>query len=104
MSDGAYAIAVGKLGWLADRKVTAVGGNCSVTVLDSSGVEVYWTVTGDIVLSISIFDFDGDGTNEASNRCRITNQLSTISYRRHRMHFLFIFSFHHPASTWKRGF
>ncbi|XP_046748192.1 Bardet-Biedl syndrome 2 protein homolog isoform X2 [Diprion similis] len=64
MSDGAYTITVGKLGWLTDRSVAVIGGNCSVTVLDASGAEVFWTVTGDVVVSLMIFDFDGDGANE----------------------------------------
>ncbi|XP_015513002.1 Bardet-Biedl syndrome 2 protein homolog isoform X1 [Neodiprion lecontei] len=64
MSDGAYTVTVGKLGWLTDRSVVVIGGNCSVTVLDASGTEVFWTVTGDVVVSLMIFDFDGDGANE----------------------------------------
>ncbi|XP_048510974.1 Bardet-Biedl syndrome 2 protein homolog isoform X2 [Athalia rosae] len=64
MSDGVYSIAVGKLGWLTEQRVVVIGGNCSVTVLNSSGVEVFWTVTGDVVVSLAIFDFDGDGSNE----------------------------------------
>ncbi|XP_043493368.1 Bardet-Biedl syndrome 2 protein homolog [Polistes fuscatus] len=63
MSDGALCITIGKLGWLSDQ-VAVVGGNSSITVLDSKGKEIFWTVMGDIVTSIAIFDFEGDHENE----------------------------------------
>lgn len=63
MPDGAYSLAVGKLSWLPNN-VTIIGGNCSVTVVDSLGTELFWTVMGDIVRSLAILDFDGDGENE----------------------------------------
>ncbi|XP_043267546.1 Bardet-Biedl syndrome 2 protein homolog [Venturia canescens] len=63
MSDGAHCLAIGKVGWLP-KLVAVIGGNCSVTVLDSEGVELFWTVMGDVVKSLTIFDFDGDGENE----------------------------------------
>ncbi|XP_015126074.1 Bardet-Biedl syndrome 2 protein homolog [Diachasma alloeum] len=63
VSDGAFSIAIGKLSWLPNQ-VAIIGGNCSITVLDCEGNEVYWTVMGDIVRSIAVLDFDGDGENE----------------------------------------
>ncbi|XP_043673123.1 Bardet-Biedl syndrome 2 protein homolog isoform X2 [Vespula pensylvanica] len=63
MTDGALYITIGKLGWLTDQ-VAVVGGNSSITVLDSKGTEIFWTVMGDIVTSIAIFDFEGDHENE----------------------------------------
>ena len=65
MPDGVHCIVVGKLGWLTNL-VAVIGGNCSVTVLDAQGTEVFWTVTGDVVKSLAILDFDGDGENEVS--------------------------------------
>lgn len=59
-------MAIGKLSWLQNQ-VAIIGGNCSITVLDCEGNEVYWTVMGDIVRSIAVFDFDGDGENEVFN-------------------------------------
>lgn len=63
MSDGANCIIVAKVGWLLNQ-VAIVGGNCSVTVLDAQGTEIFWTVMGGVVTSLSVFDFDGDGENE----------------------------------------
>ncbi|XP_076681212.1 BBSome complex member BBS2 [Andrena cerasifolii] len=63
MSDGARCIIVGKLGWLA-KQVAIVGGNCSVTILDAQGTEIFWTVVDGVVRSLAVFDFDGDDENE----------------------------------------
>ncbi|XP_067209756.1 Bardet-Biedl syndrome 2 protein homolog [Linepithema humile] len=63
MSDGANCIIVTKIGWLPNQ-VVVVGGNCSVTILDAKGTEIFWTVMGGIVTSLAVFDFDGDGENE----------------------------------------
>lgn len=63
MSDGARCILIGKLSWLPNQ-VAIVGGNCSVTILDSQGIEIFWTVVGGIVSSLAVFDFDGDEENE----------------------------------------
>ena len=41
-----------------------VGGNCSIQGFNREGEDVFWTVTGDNVLSLMIFDFDSDGENE----------------------------------------
>lgn len=63
MSDGARCIVIGKLGWLP-KQVAIIGGNCSVTILDSQGTEVFWTVVEGVVTSLAISDFDGDNENE----------------------------------------
>ncbi|CAL7938796.1 unnamed protein product [Xylocopa violacea] len=63
MSDGARCITIGKLGWLPNQ-VAIVGGNCSVTILDSQGTEIFWTVVGGVVSSLTVFDVDGDNENE----------------------------------------
>ncbi|XP_076230796.1 BBSome complex member BBS2 [Calliopsis andreniformis] len=63
MSDGARCIIIGKLSWLPNQAVI-VGSNCSVTLLDSQGTEIFWTVVEGIVKSLAVFDFDGDDENE----------------------------------------
>ncbi|XP_014222559.1 Bardet-Biedl syndrome 2 protein homolog [Trichogramma pretiosum] len=63
LADGAYAIACGKLGWL-QQPVLCVGGNCSITLLDQLGEEVFWTVARERVTALAVLDFDGDGANE----------------------------------------
>ena len=44
------------------------GGNCSIQGYDARGEDVFWTVTGDNVLSLMIFDFDSDGENEVNKQ------------------------------------
>lgn len=63
MSDGANSMIVAKVGWLPNQ-VVIVGGNSSVTILDSQGIEIFWMVMGGIVTSLSVLDFNGDGENE----------------------------------------
>ncbi|XP_001604585.1 Bardet-Biedl syndrome 2 protein homolog [Nasonia vitripennis] len=63
LPDGAYCITVGKLGWL-QQQVAIVGGNCSITVLDFQGEEIFWTVAREKVTALAVFDFNGDGDNE----------------------------------------
>ncbi|XP_043251138.1 Bardet-Biedl syndrome 2 protein homolog [Colletes gigas] len=63
MSDGARCIMISKLGWLPNQ-VAIVGGNCSVTILDQHGTEIFWTVVEGTVSSLAVFDFDGDNENE----------------------------------------
>lgn len=63
MSDGANCMIVAKVGWLPHH-VVIVGGNCSVTILDAQGTEIFWMVMGGIVTSLAVIDFDGDGEYE----------------------------------------
>lgn len=63
MRDGVHNITTGRLGWIK-YQVIIVGGNCSVTVLDHEGNELYWTIASGIVRVITVFDFDGDAQNE----------------------------------------
>lgn len=67
MSDGANCMIVAKIGWLP-HQVAIVGGNCSVTILDAHGTEIFWMVMGGIVTTLAAFDFDGDGENEVGRR------------------------------------
>jgi len=70
---------VAKVGWLSNH-VVIVGGNCSVTILDSHGTEIFWAVMGGIVTSLAVFDFDGDGENEVSMRRFLIQVQSNANY------------------------
>lgn len=90
MSDGANCMIVAKVGWLPNH-VVVVGGNCSVTILDAHGTEIFWTVMGGIVTSLVVFDFDGDGENEVSKkRLLIASSLISIIYFHFVLRFRFI--------------
>nr|CAD7423098.1 unnamed protein product [Timema monikensis] len=61
--DGVGAMVIGKLG--SDTTPLAlVGGNCSLQGFDCKGKDVFWSVTGDNVCSLTLLDFDQDGENE----------------------------------------
>ncbi|PAA51154.1 hypothetical protein BOX15_Mlig011015g1, partial [Macrostomum lignano] len=63
--DGVSAIVVGRLGRQSGvGQLALVGGNCSLTGYDRSGNDVFWSVTGDNVSSLSLCDFLGSGGNE----------------------------------------
>lgn len=81
MSDGANCMIVAKVGWLPNH-VVVVGGNCSVTILDAHGIEIFWTVMGGIVTSLVVFDFDGDGENEVSTRLLMFSLILMIQIHR----------------------
>ena len=61
--DGANSIVVGKLGGQA-IPMAFVGGNCSIQGFDKDGGDVFWTVTGDNVSSMTFCDVDEDGDLE----------------------------------------
>ncbi|MPC23799.1 Bardet-Biedl syndrome 2 [Portunus trituberculatus] len=63
VSDGANAIAIGRLGHHMSP-LALIGGNCSIHGFDSEGNDPFWTVTGDNVTSLTLTDFDGDEENE----------------------------------------
>jgi len=63
LADGANSISIGNLGTLAEP-VAAIGGNCAITAINRSGEEVLWTVTGDNVSSLILFDYDSNNQNE----------------------------------------
>ncbi|CAN8010788.1 unnamed protein product, partial [Ixodes pacificus] len=61
--DGANCIATGYLGTLRNP-VVLVGGNCSIQGYDHEGKDVFWTVTGDNVRALALYDYLKDGLNE----------------------------------------
>ncbi|GIZ04373.1 bardet-Biedl syndrome 2 protein [Caerostris extrusa] len=61
--DGANCLLLGHLG-ANDKPMAIVGGNCSLQGFDHEGNDVYWTVTGDNVSSITLCDFNHDSFNE----------------------------------------
>uniref|UniRef100_A0A8C5PQR3 Bardet-Biedl syndrome 2 protein homolog n=1 Tax=Leptobrachium leishanense TaxID=445787 RepID=A0A8C5PQR3_9ANUR len=63
IADGANAVVVGKLGNVTSP-LALIGGNCALQGFDCEGNDRFWTVTGDNVRSLALFDFDGDGKKE----------------------------------------
>uniref|UniRef100_A0AAX7VPS6 Bardet-Biedl syndrome 2 protein homolog n=1 Tax=Astatotilapia calliptera TaxID=8154 RepID=A0AAX7VPS6_ASTCA len=63
VTDGANAIALGKLGDIPSP-LAIIGGNCALQGFDYQGNDHFWTVTGDNVRSLVLCDFTGDGKNE----------------------------------------
>ncbi|CAN8028498.1 unnamed protein product, partial [Ixodes persulcatus] len=61
--DGANCITTGYLGTLRNP-VVLVGGNCSIQGYDHEGKDVFWTVTGDNVRALALYDYLKDGLNE----------------------------------------
>ncbi|KAF6253535.1 BBS2m [Scenedesmus sp. NREL 46B-D3] len=66
--DGVSCIVVGKAG-SATSPLAIVGGSCSVQGFDSSGQEVFWSVTGGNVTALALADIDEDGRNELLVGC-----------------------------------
>lgn len=63
VTDGANAIVLGKLGDIS-YPLAIIGGNCALQGFDYEGNDQFWTVTGDNVRSLALFDFTGNGKNE----------------------------------------
>uniref|UniRef100_A0A7S3GBK3 Bardet-Biedl syndrome 2 protein homolog n=1 Tax=Palpitomonas bilix TaxID=652834 RepID=A0A7S3GBK3_9EUKA len=61
--DGVNAMQFGEVGSDGET-MCVVGGNCSIQGFDAEGNEVYWTVTGDNVTSLTLCDVDMDGKSE----------------------------------------
>jgi Bardet-Biedl syndrome 2 protein len=66
--DGVTCIVVGTTG-SATSPLAIVGGSCSVQGFDSSGQEVFWSVTGGNVTALALADIDEDGRNELLVGC-----------------------------------
>ncbi|XP_077499227.1 BBSome complex member BBS2-like [Amblyomma americanum] len=63
VADGANSVTTGYLGSLRNP-VVLVGGNCSIQGFDHQGEDVFWTVTGDNVRALALYDYNKDGLNE----------------------------------------
>lgn len=63
ISDGLNCLGFGQLDDM-DEKLIFAGGNCSITGLNKSADESYWTVTGDNAKAIAFIDWDQDGVDE----------------------------------------
>ncbi|RWS14495.1 Bardet-Biedl syndrome 2 protein-like protein, partial [Dinothrombium tinctorium] len=61
--DGSNAVAVGKIGSI-EKPLAIAGGNCALQGFDMKGDDCYWTVTGDNITALTLFDIDDDGMNE----------------------------------------
>lgn len=71
--DGINALRYGHVGNVS-TPLAVVGGNCSIQGFDFEGNEAFWTVTGDVVTSLTFCDIEGDGLNElivGSEDCEI---------------------------------
>ncbi|CAB3410101.1 unnamed protein product [Caenorhabditis bovis] len=60
--DGVNCFAVGKVA--ENPPAIYCGGNCCIWGFDKDGGNCYWTVTGDVVTTMCICDYDNDGENE----------------------------------------
>ncbi|XP_065297099.2 BBSome complex member BBS2-like isoform X3 [Dermacentor albipictus] len=76
VADGAHSVATGYLG-SRRNPVVLVGGNCSIQGFDHDGEDVFWTVTGDNVRALALYDFNKDGLNEVSGRARPAQMYGT---------------------------
>ncbi|XP_015781613.1 Bardet-Biedl syndrome 2 protein homolog [Tetranychus urticae] len=61
--DGANALVVGKIGSI-ESPLAIAGGNCAIQGFDAVGNDCYWTVTGDNITTLALWDIDGDQQNE----------------------------------------
>lgn len=61
--DGVQRVVFGEVQGIASP-ITIVGGTCSILGFDSTGEEVFWTVTGDVVSAMAFQDVSGDGRAE----------------------------------------
>jgi Bardet-Biedl syndrome 2 protein len=63
IADGANAVVVGRIGSGA-QSIAIAGGNCAIQGFTADGQDAYWTVTGDMVTSLTLYDVTDDGQNE----------------------------------------
>ena len=63
MLDAVSALLVGKHGKLSSP-ILYVGRAMSVSGLDSTGKEIFWVASSDVVSALAIADIDRDGTDE----------------------------------------
>jgi len=60
--DGVNSLQIGHIN--QSSPLVIAGGNCTLQGYDAKGEDQFWTVTGDMVSSIVLMDFNGDGENE----------------------------------------
>jgi len=63
MADGLNCLSFGSIEGV-DEKLIMAGGNCSITGLDATAEERFWTVTGDNAQTLTFIDWDEDGNDE----------------------------------------
>jgi Bardet-Biedl syndrome 2 protein len=63
VADGLNCLAFGKVPGVFDPLIVA-GGNCSITGLDKTAEERFWTVTGDNAQALTFSDWDEDQEDE----------------------------------------
>lgn len=61
--DGANVVTVGMVGSI-EKPLAIAGGNCAMQGFDYEGEDCYWTVTGDNITSMALYDINEDGQNE----------------------------------------
>ena len=64
VQDGVNVLKIGKTSAYNAPSLLFAGGNCSIIGFNSEGNEAFWTVTGDNVSAMEVFDVDGDGMDE----------------------------------------
>ena len=61
--DGANTVTVGSIGSI-ERPLAIAGGNCAIQGFDFECNDCFWTVTGDNITAIALWDINNDGMNE----------------------------------------
>ncbi|XP_076802841.1 BBSome complex member BBS2-like [Clavelina lepadiformis] len=61
--DGVNSLVIGNVANI-DKPLAIAGGNCTLMGFDADGEDKFWTVTGDIVCSLALADFNNDGQDE----------------------------------------
>lgn len=56
-------MAIGKVAG-EDKPLAIAGGNCALQGFDADGNDCFWTVTGDNITSMVLYDINDDGQNE----------------------------------------
>lgn len=72
VQDGVNAMAVGRM-TPSSKPIVLAGGNCSILGFDAKGMESFWTVTGDNVSSLALFD------GVSLNPCTLTSTIHFYS-------------------------
>ncbi|VDP87278.1 unnamed protein product [Echinostoma caproni] len=70
MPDGVNAMLISDQLGTRDHPIVVIGGRCSIVALNETGAEVFWTVTGESVMSLTVIESEIplDTTEEPSNQ------------------------------------